>query len=68
MLVAAYLRKYSSIEVTPVRVTDGTAHGDYILNVCLDEEGFQAIPHITAYKDQQIKGSSRRKQATLLVL
>ena len=30
------------------------AHGDYILNVWLDREGFQAIPHIITYKDQQM--------------
>ena len=55
-VLTAYLNAYSSVEeVMPVRVADGTAHRDYILNVCLNREGFQAIPHIITYKDQQMR-------------
>ena len=31
-----------------------TAHGDYIINMCLNREGFQAIPHIIKFKDQNM--------------
>ena len=41
-------------EVTQIRSAGGMAHGDYVLNVCVDRKGFQAIPHILTYKDQQI--------------
>ena len=42
-VLAAYLSAYGSVEeVTPIRGTDGTAHGDYIFNVVLNREGFQA--------------------------
>ena len=51
---AAYLSRYGKVEkVLPVSATDRTAHGDYILNICLDRECFKAIPHIIAYKDHQ---------------
>ena len=54
-VLAAYLSKYGSVEeVIPVRATDRTAHGDNILNICLDREGIQVILHIIAYKDQQM--------------
>ena len=41
-------------EVLPARSAAGTAHGDYIINMSLNREGFQAIPHILAYKDQNM--------------
>ena len=54
-VLAAYLSRYSSVEeVLPVWTTDRTAHSDYILNICLDREGFQAISHVIAYEDQQM--------------
>ena len=54
-VLAAYLSSYGNVEeVLPVRATDGTSHGGYILNIWLDREGFQAIPHIIAYEDQQM--------------
>ena len=40
-VLAAYLSKYGSVAaVTPLKAFDGTAHGDYILTVSLDKEGF----------------------------
>ena len=54
-VLAAYLSKYGSVEVvTLLKASDGTAYGDYILTVCLDREGFQAIPHIISYEQQQM--------------
>ena len=54
-VLTAYLSLYgSNEEVTPVRAVDGTAHEDYILNVCLNRESFQAIPHIIIYKHLQM--------------
>ena len=54
-VLAAYLSKYGRVEeVLPAGVTDGTAHGDYLLSICLDREGFQVIPYIIAYEYQQM--------------
>ena len=54
-VLAAYLRAYGSVEeVLPVRSAAGTTHGDYMINMCLNWEGFQAITHINAYKDQNM--------------
>ena len=51
-VLAAYLSSYGGEEkVLPARSAAGTAHGDYILDMCLNREGFQTIPHIIAYKD-----------------
>ena len=48
--LAAYLSNYGGVEeVLPARLAAGTAHGDYIINICLNREGFQAISHIIAY-------------------
>ena len=52
-ILAAYMSAYGSVkEVTTVRSADGTAHSDFILNICLNRVGFQAIPHIQTYRDQ----------------
>ena len=40
-------------DVTPLKSSDGTAHGDYILTVCLDREGFLTIPHIISHEQHQ---------------
>ena len=46
-ITAAYLSAYGSVEqVTQIRSADGTVPGDYVLNVCIDREGFKAISHI----------------------
>ena len=53
-VLTAYLSKYSSVEtVTPLKSSDGTAHGDYILTISLDREGFQAIPDIITYEQNK---------------
>ena len=50
------IHAYGSVgEVTPVRLVDRTAHDDFVLNVCLNKEGFPAIPHILTHKDQQMR-------------
>ena len=52
---AAFLSDYGDVEeVLLARSAAGTAHGDYILNMCLNREGFQAISHIIAYEDQNM--------------
>ena len=33
---------------------DAIKISDYVLSICLDREGFQAIPHIITYKDQHM--------------
>ena len=54
-VLAGYLSDYGDgEEVLPVRSAAETAHGAYILNMCQNREGFQAIPHIIAYKDQSM--------------
>ena len=40
--------------VTPLKSSDETAHGDYILTVCLDRESFQAISQIIFGEQQQM--------------
>ena len=54
-VLAVYLSVYANVEeVMQIRLADGMAHGDYMLNICMDREGFQAVPLILTYKDQQI--------------
>ena len=54
-VLVTYLSKYGSVEaVTPMKSFYGTAHGDYILTACVDREGFQAVPHIISYEQQQM--------------
>ncbi len=40
--------------VTPLKTSDETIHSDYILKVCLNREGFQAILHMICYEQQQM--------------
>ena len=54
-VLIAYLCKYSSVEVVmPLKASDETAHGNYILTICLNWKGFQDIPHIICYEEQQM--------------
>ena len=53
-VLVAYLSAYDSVEVLPARLAAGTAHGDFIINMFINREVFQAIPHIIAYKDQNM--------------
>ena len=54
-VLAAYLSANGSVEeVTQLRSTDGTTHGNYALNVCMNRGRFQAIPHTLTFKDQQM--------------
>ena len=51
--LAAYLIKYGNIEaINKAKSTNGTAHGDYVFTMCLDREGFTAIPHTISYEDR----------------
>ena len=53
---ATYLSAYGSVEeVTELRSMDGTTHGDYANNICINREGSQATAHMLTYKDQQMK-------------
>ena len=59
--LAAYLGAYGRVEeVTRMRSTVVTTHGDYIFNVCLNNEGFQAIRHIITYQRMIVIGERRR--------
>ena len=52
---AAYLSKYGVVDdVTLARSPTETAHDDYIINMCVNQVGFQAIPHIIKFKDQNM--------------
>ena len=51
-VLAAHMSVYSSVSM--VRWAGGTAQGDYVLDICLNREGFQAICHILSYQDQQM--------------
>ena len=54
-VLAVYLSAYSDVEeVLQARSVARTVHRDYIINICLDREGFHAILHIIAYKDQNM--------------
>ena len=66
-VLAAYLSAQGSLE----EVTDWTAHEDFVLNVCVDREGFQATLHILTYKDLRgpaDDGGCGGQAVTLLVL
>ena len=53
--LAVYMSAYGSVEeVTTVHSADETAHSNFVQNIYLNREGFQAIPHILTYKDQQM--------------
>ena len=40
-VLAAYMNAYGSVEaVTAVCSADGTAHGDFVLDICLNRAGF----------------------------
>ena len=55
MEIVAYTSAYSSVkEISMVCSADGTAHSDYVLETCLNREGFQTIPHILTYQEQQM--------------
>ena len=54
-VLAAYMSAYGSVEeVTAVHSADRTAHGDFVLNICLNKEGFKDITHMLTFRDQQI--------------
>ena len=51
-VLAAYMSAYGCVEeVTAVRSADGTVHSDFVLDICLNSEGFKVISHILTYKD-----------------
>ena len=54
-VLAAYMSAYGSVEeLTAVHLADRMTHGDFVLNICLNREGFQAISHMLTCRDQQI--------------
>ena len=64
VVLAAYLSDYGDAEeVLPARSAAGTGHGDYIINMCLNREGFQAISHIRTYKDQNMMVVVERRRS-----
>ena len=40
-VLTAYMSAYGNVEKVAIRSTDGTAHGDLVLHICHDREGFQ---------------------------
>ena len=45
-ILASFLSANGRVEdVSRLRSTAGTVHGDYVFRICLIREGFQAIPH-----------------------
>ena len=68
-VLAAYLSTYGGVEeILPARSVAGTAHGDYIINMCLNMEDVPAIPHIIANKDQNMMMVVEWQKAPLLGL
>ena len=54
-IVASFLSAYGCVEdITQLQAATKSAHGDYEFRVCLDSEGFQAIPDTIYYKDRQM--------------
>ena len=54
-VVAFFLSAFDKVEeVTQLRAATGTAHGDYVFRMCLNREGFQAIPNIIFCQDRQM--------------
>ena len=53
-ILAAYMSAYCSVEMSAVHSANRMVHGDFLLDICLNRESFQAIPHILTYKDQQM--------------
>ena len=52
-VLAAFLSEYGDVEeVIKAKSTNGTAHGDYFLTMCLNRGRFQAIPHVLEYESQ----------------
>ena len=52
-VLAAYMSAYRDVkEISMVRLAGGTAHGDYVQDICVNRKSFQAIPHILTYQDQ----------------
>ena len=50
-VLAAYLSEHGDVEeIIKANSTNGTAHGDYFLTMCLNRGGFQAIPHVLEYE------------------
>ena len=54
-VIAAYMSANGNVkEIIMVCSADGTAHDDFVLNICLNKEGFQAISYILTYQNQQV--------------
>ena len=53
-VLASYLSAYGDVEDVLARSVAGTAHSDYVINMCRKQEGFQAIPHISKFEQQNM--------------
>ena len=54
-VIAPFLSAYGKLEdMEQLRATAGTAHIDYVFRLCLNREGFQAIPDTIHYRDRQM--------------
>ena len=63
------LHDYDNVkEATIVRSADATVHSDFIVDICLNSEGFQEFPRMLTYQDQQMMVVVGVQDVTLLVL
>ena len=54
-VVASYLSAFGRVEeMTQLRATTGTAHRDHVFRLCLDREGFQAIPDTLYFRQMMV--------------
>ena len=54
-VLAAFLSKFGRVEESNLlRSAAGTACGDHVFRICLDREGFQAIPEVIISRERQM--------------
>ena len=68
-VIAAYMSAYGNIkEVTMVWSIDGMAHGDFVLDICLNRKGFSSHSSHINQSGPADDGGHGGQEATLLVL
>ena len=52
-VLVVFLSDFGDVEdFSTIKLSSGTAHGDYFFTMCLNRVGFQAIPHTLDYENQ----------------
>ena len=65
-VIAAYLTECGDVEeVAKAKSTNGTAHGNHYLAMCLNRTGFQSIPHTIDYENQTMMVLVEGKKAPM---